>query len=272
MHTSLSCAWTGALYQAGGLGAAVWIALRTLWLHIRVCWDRSPGQYFFYISVILGILLPAAFLTAATLISGYSFRLGGTCIINHENSFAVFWGWLLGLAAFAFLMQWITTAYCFGIYLNHMRAEQRRNMNGSSDQNGGTPAATDVNTSSSETGILKPSTYAHRSRMKAKKLRRLIFMQWRGFAISILVVFESVFYVTVFWSQDKRFEEVTAHPEDQSDVESWSLCLVTSRGDKTKCLPLVSKFVVSPTIVLASFVMASVSRQHLHSRKLPVRR
>lgn len=97
------------------------------------------------------------------------------------------------------------------------------------------------------------------SRMRVRKIRQLFFMQWRGFAISILVVLESVFFVTVFWSQDQRFQNVSVHPELQPEVQLWSLCLTVNQGDKTKCLDLVKPFVLSPTTVLASYVMASVS-------------
>ncbi|KAF2097004.1 hypothetical protein NA57DRAFT_77255 [Rhizodiscina lignyota] len=259
MHTSMSCAWTGALFQAGGLGAAIWIVLRTLWLHIRICWDRHPGKYFLYLSLTTGILVPVIFLIAATLVSGYSFRLGSTCVINHDNSFAVFWGWLLGFAGLAFVTQCVTAAYCFWTYLRSLGQQHRQHISKGSGTN--TTQSGTADGTATETGMsLAERNRAHvnYSRLRVRKLRQLFFLQWRGFAISILVVLESVFFVTVFWSQDKRFQDVSVHPELQPAVQEWSLCLAVNEGDKNKCLELVSGFVLSPTTVLASYVMASL--------------
>lgn len=74
-------------------------------MHLTVVWDIVPGTRFFYISQAIGWGVPAALFTSAISISGVSFRFGGTCHINHSDSMATFWGWLLAVAGAALIVQ-----------------------------------------------------------------------------------------------------------------------------------------------------------------------
>lgn len=258
MHSSMSCAWSGAFFQVGGIGATVWIALRSLWLHIRICWDRSPGATFLYFSLVLGILIPIVLLVTATLVSGYSFRIGSTCVINHNHAFGVFWGWLLAFAGFAFFMQWITTAYCGGVYFRSARqhkACQAHQLMSSANQ---TLDRSAPKTSGRQMSNPASSARVRHNGIRWRRIRSLFFSQWRNFAISILVVLESVFFVVVFWSQDKKLQNATTHPELQPDIATWSICLTSNRGNKAPCLDLVKPFIISPAEALASLVMAAL--------------
>ena len=74
-------------------------------MHLQIVWDINPGKRFFYGAQIVGWGIPAILFTATITLTGVSFRLGDQCHINHEDSLAVFWGPLLGLAGIAMLIQ-----------------------------------------------------------------------------------------------------------------------------------------------------------------------
>lgn len=74
-------------------------------MHLQICWDIIPGKKFFYISQALGWGIPAALFTATITVTGVSFRFGGACHVNHEDSMALFWGWLLAFSAAAVFLQ-----------------------------------------------------------------------------------------------------------------------------------------------------------------------
>jgi hypothetical protein len=81
-------------------------------MHLTVVWDIVPGTRFFYISQAVGWGVPAALFTSAISISGVSFRFGSTCHINHDDSMATFWGWLLAVAGAALIVQITTYVTC----------------------------------------------------------------------------------------------------------------------------------------------------------------
>lgn len=58
MFSSPSCGWSGALFQAGGLASGIWVLLKVLWLHLRICWGVTPGRSFAMGSMFAGIFQP----------------------------------------------------------------------------------------------------------------------------------------------------------------------------------------------------------------------
>ena len=90
----------------------IWVFLRSLWLHIRIFWDRDPGNRFKWASIVFGTLIPFVFLAVILVVTGFSYRMGQTCLPNHENAIVSFWIWLVIFAILAFLFQLITTGYC----------------------------------------------------------------------------------------------------------------------------------------------------------------
>jgi hypothetical protein len=164
MKSDMSCAWTGSLVTLGGLGSVVWVFLRSLWLHIRIVWDRDPGRKFMWGSIAFGTLLPLAFLVALLTATGFSYRTGQTCLPNHEHAFVTFWVWLVIFAILGFLLQAITTSYCFFVYMRTWRREQRQSVQNS---------------------------YQHRqARAKTEtwsNIKQLFILQWRNILVSIFV-------------------------------------------------------------------------------------
>jgi hypothetical protein len=85
MHDSMSCAWTGSLVTLGGLGCVVWVFLRSLWLFVRIVWDKKPGRRFMWGSIARGIFVPVIFLIAVLATTGFSYRMGQTCLPNQRR-------------------------------------------------------------------------------------------------------------------------------------------------------------------------------------------
>jgi len=93
---------------AGALAAGVWIFIRSLSMHLQICWDIVPGQIFFYVSMGVGWGVAAILFVMAMAFTGVSFRFGDACHVNSLNSTKDFWGPLLGIASAAGLVQLIT--------------------------------------------------------------------------------------------------------------------------------------------------------------------
>ncbi|KAF2500413.1 hypothetical protein BU16DRAFT_556883 [Lophium mytilinum] len=235
MHSSLSCAWTGAFVAIGGLGSVVWVFLRSLWLHIRIFWDRDPGQKFKWGSIAAGTVLPAIFLTALLAATGVSYRMGLTCLPNHPNAIASFWIWLVGFAIAGFILQALTTGYCIWVFVRARKRERERISQGSLGRN-----------SANE----KVETWRH--------VKRLFLLQWRNILVSVFVIIGSISFFIVFWSQDRKLGAVFNDPKNIMPVRIWITCLILSEGDKEQCLEYVHGFTVNRQTVLASLILASL--------------
>lgn len=108
MHSSISCALSGAFLLGGAWCVAIWIFLRTLSLHLQICWQMVPGRKFFLASQAIGWSLPVVFLAIVLSITGVSFRFGDSCHINSKDSLKTFWGPLLATAACSVVAQLVT--------------------------------------------------------------------------------------------------------------------------------------------------------------------
>jgi len=115
MYSSANCALSGALVLGGGWCVACWILLRSLSLHLQICWQVVPGRRFFLAAQAIGWSVPVVFLAIALGVTGVSFRFGDSCHINSKDSLKTFWGPLLGTAAASVITQVIT--YVGGLWI-----------------------------------------------------------------------------------------------------------------------------------------------------------
>lgn len=235
MHSSLSCAWTGAFVAIGGLGSVIWVFLRSLWLHIRIFWDHDPGEAFKCGSIAAGIILPAVFMTALLATTGVSYRMGQTCLPNHPHAIVSFWIWLVGFAIAGFILQSFTTGFCVLVYFRSLRREKERSVQGSLNK-----ASTNE----------KVRTW--------QNVKYLLLLQWRNILVSVLAIIGSVSFFIVFWSQDAKLGAIFNDPHDIIPVKVWITCLTLSEGDKLECLQYVGNFTVSKTTMLTSLILASL--------------
>lgn len=241
MHGSLSCAWTGSFVALGGLGCVVWVFLRSLWLHIRIFWDKDPGLRFKWASIIFGTMVPVIFLSVILAVTGFSYRMGQTCLPNHEHAIATFWVWLVIFAILAFLLQLVTTGYCFFVFARTLHRERR---------------ASAINSFQQRRTHDRLETWS--------KVRQLFLLQWRNILVSIFVIIGSISFFIVFWTQDGKLGKVFNDPENIKPVKTWIICQTLSRGDKKECRKYVENFTVNRTAVLTSLILASVSIELAH--------
>lgn len=243
MRSSMSCAWTGSLVTLGGLGCVVWVFLRSLWLHIRIFWDQDPGRRFKWGSIIAGTMFPLIFLIVVLASTGFSYRVGQTCLPNHEHAIVTFWVWLVLFAVLAFLLQSITTGYCFYVYIRTLRRERR---------------ASAIN--SYERGQVRKKMETWRN------VRKLFLLQWRNILVNVFVIIGSISFFIVFWTQDSKLGRVFNDPNNIKPVKTWIICQTLSMGDKTECRKYVKDFTVDQAAVLVSLILASVSLIIFHPR------
>jgi hypothetical protein len=220
--------------------------LRSVSIHLQICWQVVPGAKFFWASLLTGLALPATFATAALAITGTSYRFGNTCHINHQKALADYWGPLLGFAAASTILQFATFGYCIKVYIKSLFADDHHS--NSQVSSSGLPSY------SSRAGSVKTVTAGQAYR----RIRKVIALQWRGTVIVLIIIINVVFLSIIFVQMDNT---VTAAMQDLGKAEPWLLCLVINGGNKSACLDKVkaSGLVTNEATVMAVLILLSVS-------------
>jgi len=237
MHSSAVCAASGTFLVLGGWAGVMWVFLRALSLHLQICWQVVVGRNFMWFSQATGWGIPVLGVVFAIVFSGFSFRFGSTCHINHKNSLADLWIPLLVFAGLTIIIQFATFGYCIKVYLASLAD------NSASTENSGLP---------SYTNSIRTMT----PKQAYRRVRRVIELQWRGIAIVLIIVTDVIFFSIVFVFQDTTVEAVK---HDQSIASEWVACLFVNKGDKVPCLPKADALVVNMRTVGAVLFLLAVS-------------
>lgn len=216
----------------------MWVCLRSLALHLQICWQMTLGNSFMWGSLVGGWGIPAIGLTLALVFSGVSFRFAGTCHINHTDSLADFWIPLLVFAGLTLFIQIGTFAYCIKVYLASL-----------SDSSTTTNSSGLQSYSNSVRGTLTPGA-AYR------RVRRVIQLQWRGIAIVLLIVADVIFFSIIFVFLDDVETNLLRNP---LKAQGWLACLVETKGDVNACTHLAQALVVNEATIVAVLLLLSVS-------------
>ncbi|KAL2375335.1 hypothetical protein RJZ57_000171 [Blastomyces gilchristii] len=204
MKSDLACAFSGSFIIFGGWAVIVWT---------------------------VGLALGLA-------ITGVSYRFGSICHINHDNSLADFWGPLMGLAAAALVIQFVTLAYCIHVYIKSLL-----------DNN---PTTDNSSVRPSHPGSVRTVS----ARQAYRRVRRVIQLQWRGIAVVLTIIANVIFFTIIFLSLDNSARRT---PELAKKSEPWIFCLVLSKGDKNKCAHLASSLGPNEASIFAVLVLLSLS-------------
>ena len=258
----MTCAFSGVFLLFGGFAAILWGQyvhnirdtdllifegfLRSLSIHLQICWQVVTGKKFFWSSLIAGWGLPGLFLAITLPLTGTSYRFGDTCHINHMKALQDYWGPLLAFAAISTILQFATFGYCIKVYIkSHID-------DGGTDST--TQASSGLPTHSSRSGSVKTVT----ARQAYRRVKKVIRLQWRGTAIVLIIIINVVFLSIVFVQMDNT---VTAARHNLDKAEPWLLCLVLNGGDKTPCLDKVkqARLVANEGAVMAALILLSVS-------------
>ncbi|KAH9873659.1 hypothetical protein IAQ61_004284 [Plenodomus lingam] len=239
MYTSLTCAFSGAFLISGGLSFGVWIFIRALSMHLQICWDVTPGKRFFYWAQGLGWSVVATFFTVTITITGVSYRFGDVCHVNAAHSMGDLWGPLLAIAGAATLLQIGTFFYCIKVYLQNMFSDEGTETQSSA----GLPSYTN-------------STRTRSARAVYRRVRKVLWLQWRGITIVVFILVDVVFLSIVFiWLND-----ITSHAtEDMEDLRPFVGCLLKNPNDPAPCYSLGQELSVDESTVVAILMMLSVA-------------
>ncbi|KAF8424663.1 hypothetical protein EV426DRAFT_665427 [Tirmania nivea] len=237
MYSSANCALSGALVLGGGWCVACWILLRSLSLHLQICWQMVPGRRFFLAAQAIGWSVPVIFLAIALGITGVSFRFGDSCHINSKHSLKTFWGPLLATAAASVITQVITFFYCVKVYITSLLDSSTQ---GNTTTDTPLPYANSVRT-------VTP-------RQAFRRIQSVIALQWRGIMVVIVIITDVVFFATVFL----KFEDTTqSTPENTLKALKWLQCILKNNGDKNMCLDVASEIAVSEATAIAVIYLLS---------------
>lgn len=248
MQTSSTCAASGTFIILGGWAAILWVFLRSLSLHLQICWQVVVGRNFLWFSQVVGWGVPCVGVVLALTLSGVSFRFGNSCHINHSNSLAVMWIPLLVFAGMTLIIQFATFGYCIKVYLASLADN-----NATTENSSGLP---------SYTNSIRTMT----PRQAYRRVRRVLQLQWRGIAIVLIIITDVIFFAIVFVFQDNTVQSIKTDP---TIATTWILCLVENKGDKTPCLPDASSFVVNVATIGAVLILLSVRPHSLPLRPAP---
>ncbi|KAL8872989.1 MAG: hypothetical protein Q9174_001476, partial [Haloplaca sp. 1 TL-2023] len=255
MFSDLTCAFSGACLLAGGFAAISWGTdillaptahptnsmtgfLRSLSIHLQICWQVVPGPKFFWGSLLAGWGLPVLFASIALARTGVSYRFGDTCHINHDKALEDYWGPLLAFAAISTILQFATLGYCIRVYIRALFKDD-----GKSQGSSGLP---------SYNGSVKTVT----ARQAYRRVQQAIAVQWRGIVVVIIIIVNVVFLSLVFVSMDNT-EQAVMHNFDKA--RPWLSCLVATGGDKTACLDQVDSLATPEPTVMAVLILMSLN-------------
>ncbi|KAL1868052.1 hypothetical protein VTK73DRAFT_3853 [Phialemonium thermophilum] len=237
METSHLCAASGAFIIIGGWAGVMWVFLRSLSLHLQICWQVVVGRNFMWFSQAAGWGIPAIGIIVSLLFSGVSFRFGSTCHINHTNSMADLWIPLLVFSGLTIVVQFATFGYCIKVYLASLADNS---------------ASTEGSNLPSYTNSIRTMT----PRQAYRRVRRVIALQWRGIAIVIIIVIDVIFFSVVFVFQDNTVQRVK---KDPSLAIEWLGCLLTHPDNKEACVHLAESLVVNMATIGAVLVLLGMN-------------
>jgi hypothetical protein len=222
----------------------MWIFMRSIALHLQICWQMVLGDSFMWGAFIVGWGIPAIGLTITLVFSGVSFRFGDTCHVNQKDSLVDFWIPLLVFSGLTLIIQVSTFAYCMKVYLAAL-SNSSATMGNSGLQ------------SCSVRGTLTPG-------QAYRRVRGIIQLQWRGIAIVLLIVADVTFFSVVFVFMDDVETNIVRDP---TKAEGWLVCLIEKKGDNNQCTHLAQSLVVNEATIVAVLLLLSVSFLYISSPK-----
>ena len=241
MRSNLTCAFSGACLLVGGFAAIVWVFIRSLFLHVQICWQVQPGRKFFWFSVLAGWAIPFIIATLALSLTGVSYKFGDACHINHDHAVQDYWIPLLSFAGASTILQFSTLGYCIRVYVKVFLNDNIH----SSSHNGSSGLP-------SHSGSIKTVN----TRQAYQRVKKVISLQWRGIVIVLIIIANVTYLAVVFISMDNTTE---AAKKDLSKLRPWLLCLVVNPRDKNTCLELVKGHVPSEGTVMGVLILLALN-------------
>ncbi|KAL5000928.1 hypothetical protein BDV10DRAFT_24203 [Aspergillus recurvatus] len=236
MHSSLSCAFTGAMLLFGGWVVVVFSFIRTVAFHLQVCWEVILGPRFMWGAFICGLGIPIIATSVMLVLTGVSFRFGDVCHINIEKSLQDYWIPVIAFSAAALIMQFTTMGYCVHIYIKSLYD-------------------TASTTNSSNVHSYTASAVTLSARQAYRRVRKILKLQWRSNCL-VLVILANVLIFAVIFIKTNNQTEIT--PENLERALPWLVCLAASKGDRTKCLDKAEDFGPNKATLLVLLILLTL--------------
>ncbi|KAI5205995.1 hypothetical protein E4T38_04056 [Aureobasidium subglaciale] len=251
MYSDLSCAFSGALLLWGGMASVCWVLSRSLWTHLRVCWNISDTRLFLIASHIFGWGIPTILTAVCMKYTGVSYRLTIVCLPNDKHTFTTYFGWMIAFASLAFILQVATSFYCLYIYLMNVWKTH------SSSPSRATGTSSELPTSATTGGTWDKPWKATRQQAWAR-VRRVFVLQWRNITLCLLVIAVVAMLSGVFVSLNTSLARDKARGFRAKEIAGWAACLVITQ-DKNKCLPLAKQLGITEAAISASLIVCALT-------------
>lgn len=238
MHTDWSCAFTGAILLFGGIACVTWSLLRTIALHLQVCWEVFIGPVFMWIAFAVGLGLPVLILALMLVFTGVSYRFGSVCHINSTDSLNDYWIPILVFGGLGLILQFVTMGYCMYVYIKALFDPS----DPTNTSNSGLPSYT----SSSRTAT---------ARQAYRRVRRVLVLQWRSMAL-VMVILANVIYLAVTFV--KLDSSVAVNEANLVKAKPWLACLVEFQDPK-KCTAEASAIGLTEAALDAALVLLCIA-------------
>jgi len=200
-------------------------------------------------------------------ITGVAYRLYNVCIPNSNKSFVTWFGWLLGFAIVGEVIQVATIVYCLWKYaLSALSRGGPGSSNGHTSTNSTGTATSENSTTPAPLGRRASMSARRRKRVEWRKVQKVLYLQWRSMLLAFILVNETIYFGIVFGQLTGAAERIASGVLTPTD-EAWVECLVSTNGDKEKCLALSSGLGLSEPRVIATLLLISVSPPFLPPRK-----
>lgn len=238
MHTDWSCAFTGAILLFGGIACVTWSLLRTIALHLQVCWEVVIGPVFMWIAFAVGLGLPVLILTLMMVFTGVSYRFGSVCHINSHDSLNDYWIPILVFGGMGLVLQFVTMGYCMYVYIKALF-----------------DPSDPTNTTNSGLPSHASSFRSATARQAYKRVRRVLKLQWRSMAL-VMVILANVIYLAVTFMQLDSDEQVNA--ANAAKAKPWLVCLAELQDPK-KCTKEASAVGLGEASLEAALVLLCIA-------------
>ncbi|KAL4876567.1 hypothetical protein BJY04DRAFT_199662 [Aspergillus karnatakaensis] len=236
MHSSLSCAFTGAMLLFGGWVVVVFSFIRTIAFHLQVCWEQVLGPKFMWGSFICGLGVPVVGTAIMLVLTGVSFRFGDVCHINIKNSLYDYWIPIIVFSGASLIMQFTTMGYCIHIYIKSLYD-------------------TASTTNSSNIPSYTASATTMTARQAYRRVRKILKLQWRSNCLVLVILANVLVFAVIFIKTDNQLEVTT---DNIARAGPWLLCLTLNGGDKTQCLDEAKDVAPGKPTLLALLVLLTL--------------
>ncbi|KAJ5164813.1 uncharacterized protein N7500_006643 [Penicillium coprophilum] len=238
MRSDLSCAFSGSFLLFGGWLVVIWSFIRTMAFHLQVCWEIVLGPKFMWTAFVCGFGIPAIGMTVMLILTGVSFRFGEICHINVTNALYDYWIPVMIFAAAALFLQLSTMVYCTHIYLRSLF-----------DKSASTTGSSGTNLPSYSASIGTVT-----ARQAYRRVRRVLKLQWRGIALTSIILGNVIFFAVVFINLDNA---VAPTARNVKTATPWLMCLAQT-GDKDLCRTHAAAIGPNEATLLAVVILLSL--------------